>query len=102
MSKNIKEKVILCGDGGDEVFTGYDKYRSIFIFTILNKFNLLKFIKLNTNKKNIDRLFYNSSIEMHLSFCRQNLNNNNIYFKNFDKIKVKMCSLIILIKVILN
>lgn len=88
LSKNIKEKVILCGDGGDEVFTGYDKYRSIFIFTILNKFNLFKFLKLNTNKKNINRLFYNSSNEMHLSFSRQNLMNNNIYFKNFDKIKV--------------
>ena len=54
----------------------------------MNKFNLLKFIKLNTNKKNIDRLFYNSSNEMHLSFSRQNLMNNNIYCKNFDKIKV--------------
>ncbi len=88
LSKKIKEKVILCGDGGDEVFTGYDKYRSIFIFTILNKFNLFKFLKLNTNKKNINRLFYNTSNEMHLSFSRQNLMNNEILFKKFNKIKV--------------
>ena len=29
LSQKIEEKVLFTGDGGDEIFTGYDKYKSI-------------------------------------------------------------------------
>ena len=55
LSKRINEKVLFTGDGGDEIFTGYDKYKSIYL---LSNFKKLGFIK-NLNffsKKNSDRL----------------------------------------------
>ena len=87
LSKNIKEKVLLVGDGGDEIFTGYHKYRSIYFFSILNKINFLKFLKPSSNKKNLDRFFISNSNEMHLSFSNQNLLNNKKNYKYYNQIK---------------
>ena len=42
MSKKISEKVLITGDGGDDIFTGYDRYRSIHIIQLLQKFNIFK------------------------------------------------------------
>lgn len=85
LSKNIREKVLFVGDGGDEIFTGYNKYRSIYFFSLINKINFLKFVKPNFTNKNFQRLFLNNK-EMHLSFSNQNLIGNNNVYKFFNRI----------------
>ena len=85
LSKNIREKVLFVGDGGDEIFTGYNKYRSIYFFSLINKINFLKFIKPNFTNKNFQRFFLNNK-EMHLSFSNQNLIGNNNAYKFFNRI----------------
>ena len=87
LSKKIKEKVLFVGDGGDEVFTGYDKYRSIYFISLLNKINFLKFLKPSFKNKNLNRLFYSSAGDLHLSFSNQNLFNIKGSYKYFNKIQ---------------
>ena len=87
MSKKIKEKVLITGDGGDETFTGYDRYRSIHIINFLQKFNLFKKLKVQTKFKNINRFFVNDPKQMFLEFSEQNtFNDLDKYYKNFRKI----------------
>ena len=84
MSKVIDEKILMTGDGGDESFTGYDRYRSIHILNFLRKFNFFN-IKLNNIKnKNLKRLFLNNPKDIFLSFSEQNIyKNSNKFFKNY-------------------
>ena len=84
MSKVIDEKILMTGDGGDESFTGYDRYRSIHILNFLRKLNIFN-IKLNkTNNKNLKRLFLDNPKDIYLSFSEQNIyKNSNKYFKNY-------------------
>ena len=88
ISKKIREKVLMVGDGGDEIFTGYNKYRSIYFISLINKINFLRFLKPNINDKNINRLFFSTSKEIHLSFSNQNLFSRNVKaYKDLNIIK---------------
>lgn len=89
MSKKIQEKVLITGDGGDETFTGYDKYRSIYIINQIQKFNFFKSSKFKFKNKNLNRINYNDAKDMFLSFSEKNLyiEPNKYYkiFKNLNK-----------------
>ena len=91
MAKSIKEKVLFTGDGGDEVFTGYDQYRSIYFLSILNKMNIFKrlFKSENFKNKQLSRLFSQDSRNLFLSFSERNLfKSPEKYYKNFRDMTV--------------
>ena len=83
MANSISEKILITGDGGDEIFTGYDSYRSIQIIHFIQKFNLFKNFDINFGPKNFKRFFINDPKDMYISFSEQNIYKDlNKYFKN--------------------
>ena len=94
MSKTISEKILMTGDGGDESFSGYDRYRSIHIINFLQNINFLKKTNFKSKYKNINRLFIDNPKDMFLSFSEQNIYKNlNKYYLDFEKIDMKQLGL---------
>ena len=86
MANTIKEKILITGDGGDEIFTGYDSYKSIYIINLLQKLNLLKNFDIDFGPKNFRRLFMNNPKDIYLSFSEQNIYKDlEKYYKNMKR-----------------
>ena len=86
LSQKITEKVLFTGDGGDEIFTGYDKYKSIFLLSTLSKMKFINIFNFSSSK-NFSRLKFNKPEQFYLSFSEQNLmQHQNKYFNKFEKI----------------
>ena len=100
LAKENNIKVVLTGDGADEMFCGYDRYKSTYIASKLNIFKYFnnKIAKINQLKKEDIPLYYysifkNENYEKLFNFDlkKQDLNKFNFYkdlknYKNIDYI----------------
>ena len=64
----------------------YNKYRSVYLISILNKINFLKFLKPFAKSRNLKRLFLSNAKELRHSFSNQNIMGDKNPFKYYKKI----------------
>lgn len=64
--------------------------KSIYLFQLLQKFNIFRNFNVNTRLRNLNRLFLNNPKKLFLSFSEQNIyKNHDRYFTNFKKLEIE-------------